>query len=333
MQSLPALTVIGELSAMLFIDDIICTKDLQSKTREANRARFIDKSNYIHNFKYSYDRVIYINARTNVLIYCPVHKSYFEMTPDAHSHGQGCPTCGRQKSMIGRKKTTEEFILEAISIHGNKYKYDKVVYSGAHKHVLIYCPIHDHYFEMTPNNHLQGQGCPRCKFDNNANEKRLSQEEFISLAKQKHGNKYNYDWTVYVNSKTKVTIYCLNHDEFFDQTPANHLFGQGCPKCNHVVSKIGTQWLMSLGIPTLIHEHKIRSTIHNRSFIVDGYDPATNTAYLYHGDYWHGNPKKYDRSQMNTTVGKTMGELYDNTILYESQLRELGLNVISVWES
>jgi len=32
-------------------------------------------------------------------------------------------------------------------------------------------------------------------------------------------------------SKQKIPIWCETHEEFFVQVPANHMFGQGCPKC------------------------------------------------------------------------------------------------------
>ena len=61
----------------------------------------------------------------------------------------------------------------------------------------------------------------------------LSQEEFVSKADKVHFNKYNYFKVKYTNNSTKVCIICPEHGEFW-QTPANHLYGQGCPKCRLV---------------------------------------------------------------------------------------------------
>ena len=44
------------------------------------------------NKNYGYNNVIYINAKTHVLIYCPKHGN-FSQTPDNHLHGYGCPFC------------------------------------------------------------------------------------------------------------------------------------------------------------------------------------------------------------------------------------------------
>ena len=66
---------------------------------------------------------------------------------------------------------------------------------------------------------------------------------------------------------------------------------------------------------------------------VDGYCTETNTIYEFHGDYWHGNPKIYKSDHINVVNGKTMGELYQNTIFREQQLVALGYNIVIMWES
>ena len=60
--------------------------------------------------------------------------------------------------------------------------------------------------------------------------KKLTKEEFIKKANEKHNGKYDYSNVVYVNSTTKVCIICPEHDEFW-QRPRGHLQGKGCSKC------------------------------------------------------------------------------------------------------
>ena len=55
-------------------------------------------------------------------------------------------------------------------------------------------------------------------------------EQFIEDANKKHNNIYNYDNVVYTKNSVKVKIMCKKHGDF-EQIPANHLNGQGCPKC------------------------------------------------------------------------------------------------------
>ena len=56
-------------------------------------------------------------------------------------------------------------------------------------------------------------------------------EEFIKQSIKVHGNKYDYSLSIYVTSKIKVKIICLEHG-VFEQTPDQHLQGYGCNKCN-----------------------------------------------------------------------------------------------------
>jgi hypothetical protein len=61
---------------------------------------FAHDSHKIHNNKYIYDLVEYINSYTAVKIICPIH-GVFEQRPDNHKSGKGCPKCalyGFQKS-------------------------------------------------------------------------------------------------------------------------------------------------------------------------------------------------------------------------------------------
>lgn len=62
--------------------------------------------------------------------------------------------------------------------------------------------------------------------------KKLTQEEFVARATMKHNGFYSYEKTIYVNSVTKIIITCPKHGDF-EQTPANHMIGQGCWYCGN----------------------------------------------------------------------------------------------------
>lgn len=128
-----------------------------------------------------------------------------------------------------RKKTTEEFIADARKVHGDKYDYYMVSYDNSKIKVAIMCPIHGTFY-MSPNNHLKGQGCPKCGDLSMANARRNSIDSFIEKARQSHGDKYDYSQVEYIDNRTKVTIVCPKHGPF-SQTPSDHVHGAGCPKC------------------------------------------------------------------------------------------------------
>ena len=67
---------------------------------------------------------------------------------------------------MSKRKTREQFISDAIAVHGDKYDYSKVEYVAMRIKVQIICPIHN-IFEQTPANHISGHGCPKCKAEKN----------------------------------------------------------------------------------------------------------------------------------------------------------------------
>jgi len=61
--------------------------------------------------------------------------------------------------------------------------------------------------------------------------KRLNIKDFISRAKLKHDDQYDYYKYIYMNNYTKGIIVCPKHGEFL-QRPKDHLNGNGCPICS-----------------------------------------------------------------------------------------------------
>lgn len=183
----------------------------------------VDKFKLIHGDKYDYSRVSYINSKTKVVIGCRNHNPiyWFEQTPANHLQGQGCSLCFGK-----RKYTTDECVEKFKLTHGDKYDYSRVNYINSKTKVIIGCKEHG-WFEQLPKDHMRGIGCPKC-----GNSIPLTTEEFIEKAKLIHD--YDYSKTNYINRRKKVIIGCRNHNPtyWFEQTPADHLSGCGCPKCN-----------------------------------------------------------------------------------------------------
>lgn len=62
-------------------------------------------------------------------------------------------------------------------------------------------------------------------------------DQFVSEAQKIQKEKYDYSKTKYLSSHLKVKIICNIHGEF-NQTPHNHLKGQGCPSCGKRKEKL-----------------------------------------------------------------------------------------------
>ena len=134
------------------------------------------------------------------------------------------------------------------------------------------------------------------------------------------------------NMNTKMAIICSIHGCFW-QTPAEHKKAiVGCPKCNcSNKSKQELDWLSTFNI--LFQYQKRIDFTSTKYFIVDAFDPSTNTVYEYLGDFWHGNLNKYSPQSINPICKKTFKQLNDETIFKLNSLKSLQYNVIYIWES
>ena len=183
---------------------------------------FINRSNLIHDYKYDYSLVDYINTRTYINIKCKDCGNIFSQTPDSHIYQKsGCPICGGTC-----KYTTESFIKKSKQIFGDLYDYSFVNYINNKTEVIIKCETHG-IFSKLPCLHLRGFGCEQCSYD----KLKLTQDCFIEKAKLIHGDKYDYSLVVYTGTNNNVDIKCDKHN-IFKQIPHSHLKGSGCPQCN-----------------------------------------------------------------------------------------------------
>ena len=204
-----------------------------SGKRKLTTETFIEEANKIHGFgRYDYSKVKYVNNYTEVIIICPNHDVPYEFPqkPNDHLQGHGCKICGNIHCHEKQKLTLEEFIEKANEVHGiGRYDYSKVNYVNYSTTVNIICPNHDEPYEFpqTPNDHLDGHGCPLC-----GGTKKLTLNEFIERANNVHGfGRYNYSKVNYIDYSTEIIIICPIHGDF-PQTPSDHLNGKGCSVCN-----------------------------------------------------------------------------------------------------
>ncbi len=88
----------------------VCAYESKSKTQSAKaRSEFVQKSQEIHNNKYAYELVDYVNAHIKVEITCPIHGSWGQ-TPRNHLSGRGCPHCANEASGYTRTKFKDKCI-------------------------------------------------------------------------------------------------------------------------------------------------------------------------------------------------------------------------------
>jgi hypothetical protein len=198
--------------------------------RRLTNKEFIDGAIDLHGDKYSYDKCVYVNAGTKVIITCPTHGD-FEQRASAHVGKQktGCPKCNGENRQIG----LDLFLSRAKEVHGDKFDYSLVTeYKANRAHFDVICRKHG-VFKISGDHHIKRkQGCPKCKS--------LNLDGFIEKANKVHNNKYDYTQSIYVNNKAKIDIICPIHG-LFNQRVTDHINGKhGCPECTLETIRLST---------------------------------------------------------------------------------------------
>ena len=190
---------------------------------------FKNKSNEKHNFKYNYDKSIYINNFTKLTITCLKHGDFIQKPNSHYNQGCGCPKCGIESLIRQKMSNIDIFINKANKKHNFRYNYEKSIYVDSITKSEIICDKHGLFLQQ-PYVHLRGHGCPKCSDEESSKRQVSNKNDFIIKANMIHDNKYDYSLVEYINSKIKIKIICKKHGGF-EQEASSHLSGQGCPLC------------------------------------------------------------------------------------------------------
>jgi len=244
---------------------------------------FITKCNVIHNNKYDYSSVEFINSKFKVKIICPIHGEFYQ-TPNTHIMGAGCPLCNKSN-----KLTATEFIKRSKHIHNNKFDYSLVEYVNCSTKVKIICPEHGS-FEQTPIDHMGGSGCRKCSKVENT-------YDFIIKSNKIHNNYYDYSQSIFVSSIKKLLIICPKHG-IFEQTPRKHLIGHGCPTCKRSRGENKIESILISKNIKYFNQYSFSDCKFNSLLFFDFYLPDLNMCIEFDGEQhfksikrWGGNEK------------------------------------------
>lgn len=132
-----------------------------SLAKRMSLSEFKNRANTIHNFKYNYDLVEYVNMHTHIKIICPIHGTWLQTPMDHIQDKCGCPECGKIKKGISKSLNAyKKFLIFANEYHNNKYTYCDDTFIGITKIMKIICPIHGEFWQ-SPDVHKRA-GCQRC---------------------------------------------------------------------------------------------------------------------------------------------------------------------------
>ena len=244
--------------------------DCGRKKAHANRSResyqldpLISQDEFIFRLKAIFEgtidtsMTIFTGVKNDVKIRCVRCDLIYEQNGARLLSGkQGCKECRYKRTSESQIKTTAQWVIEAIGIHGNDFDYSEVEYAGKEERVIITCNTCQTRFHPQANVHLSGKGsCPECRYVKSSESKRIPMREILDRCIEVHGDRYEYPWdeSEYKNSTTEMPIVCRKHGEF-SMRPVNH-YGreQGCVKC---LKK--TQTKLFEFIQRILPGHKVR---------------------------------------------------------------------------
>lgn len=133
--------------------------------------------------------------------------------------------------------------------------------------VEIICTEHGPFL-ITPNHHLNGQGCPSCRYIKIALKQKDTKEKFVKKAEKIHGIKCDYTSTVYTNQASDIIVRCTLHDIIFTTNAGAHLQRKeltGCPSCGKESLKEKNSWTSTdfINKSNFIHDNKYDYTKSN----------------------------------------------------------------------
>jgi hypothetical protein len=239
---------------------------------------------------------------TRIELTCDRHGMYHQLASFIVSGG-GCQKCYNENRQA--RISVSEWRTRSAAKHGNKYDYSNSKFLSISDDVQIGCPEHGEFIQNA-GVHMHGHGCKKCANSTISKKLLLTTEEFITRARNKHGELYEYTNASYVDSRTPVNIRCKKHGDF-EQIAYYHLYGNGCPVCGaeQTTYKSAAEYeiidfLKSSGITNIEHSW------HNLGFELDIYLPDYKLAIEYNGVYWHSsNAKSDDAVKASMHLNKT----------------------------
>lgn len=196
-----------------------------------------ERGKEIHNNKYDYSlvNISHVQGRDSYIpIKCRECEHIWEATIHAHltGHKTGCPECGGKIPW-----SLERFLQKSKLIHGDKFDYSEITekhIKGKDSRIPIKCKICLYSWTPTIHDHAyRKNGCPSCY-----GTAPITLESFLSRAKLKYGDKYDYSLIKkehIKNSKSSVDIKCNNCQKVWQSVITYHLnAGTECTYCSEI---------------------------------------------------------------------------------------------------
>lgn len=331
-----------------------------------NTTDFINKARLKHtSCEYDYNNTVYVKSCIKVIIGCAIHGD-FTQTPNAHLRGQGCPKCGQNKKKITwlekygvehpskspdiRAKTKEKIKLKYGVDHYcqlpavkakhkatmlTKYGVESSSQSSILRDKAKATMMERHgveYAQQSPDIKAKSESTNVLRYGVK-NRSQLHIKDILHLLEDKA---WMYDQ--YIDQQK--TAQAIADELGVDDSTINCYIRRHGIDIKHPVgySYKSIQWLNGIMDRSGINiQHALSGgeyAIPGTKYRVDGFCEETNTIYEFHGDVYHGNPRVFSPDVLcHPYNNKTARELYEATVEREQQIKQLGYNLVVMWES
>ena len=267
-----------------------CPSCSKAASTQKLHAAFLLDAKAVHGDRYVYDNTVYAGVDVKVTIECRVHGAFLQ-TPAHHTNGSGCPACKGANISAAKTRDTDTVIALARHTHGTRYDYSQLEYVNCKEKVTIVCPTHG-AFSQTMDNHISGQGCPKCAHTTSQPE--LDIAAIAKAAGYDVEHRYRPAWMkgkeldIYIPVLNLAIEYCGSHVHNVDR---NLLGGDAKPKTYHydkwktcrdngvtLLTIYDFQWKANREKITSMIKHKLRQPdrrVHARKCEVVELDRAT----------------------------------------------------------
>ena len=316
-------------------------------------------SDYVNKINIKYDGNIvvigqFIDWITPIEHYCIKHNNTFYTSPNGMLYQKGrkgCLECSNKEKWTYLRLITT---LALLCFPDGTPKFQLLTsekdfnrdFDGNKTRIRLRCTLDGYEWETSINNLISGgTGCARCSGNEEWTYPRL--QEAISELRYPDGSSVCTLETTEADfleayekdgAYAKILVRCTVNQEHSWWVRIDSLIysGSRCPHCKATgYSKSEIEWLEFVMADERIYiQHaKNGGQVKINGRFVDGMCYEINSIYQFHGDYWHGNPAKYDPDFVNPSSYERMGDRYEETLIKDQELRDQGYNVVIMWEA
>lgn len=282
---------------------------------------------YIFNCNCGHEYTSRVDAIKSTCLYCCKKSKVF-------CNNEDCAKCNAKSFISNPKSEFWDFERNA--------KPPWMVAVGTAKKYWFKCSC-GHSFDAALNNiKSANQWCPYCSQPASM---LCSDENCESCSSKSLANSFlATQWDYEKNSVKPRDVFRNTHDKYWfkcecgksRQVQPSKATIVSCESCNETgYSKVCIRWLEDImkeqGIYIQHAKNDGEFQIPNTKYWADGYCKETNTIYEFHGTEFHGDPEVCKPEDFNF-YGRNYGELYANTMKKEQTIRDLGYNLIVMWE-